>query len=174
MKRLLNGIGITLIVLSVVILATALWEGFGGAGRSIQILEVPGYKDLDLDTAGLYAGFYRHQGEGPIPVEELSKLDVRLISKDTYQDIPVLMNSSGQTVSRLGVRGMPLFNVLIEKPGFYSFSALYKDGISGPTVPILLISQATQSLQFTLLVGVFFFLVFLGLGIFVLLKARKI
>jgi ABC-type enterobactin transport system permease subunit len=68
---------------------------------------------------------------------------------------------------------MPLFNVLIERPGFYSLSALYKGAATGPTVPILFFAQSAQNVAFTLMVGGFFFLVFLGLGIFVLIKSKK-
>ncbi len=173
-KRVLVGIGTGLMVLSVLIIGVSLWEGLGGVGRGIKTFSVPGFQELDLDTPGLYAGVYQHQGEGPVPVEALSKLDVRILSKESYQDVPVLMNSSGQSFGRLGLRGMVLFNVLVEKPGFYSFSALYKEGVTGPTVPLLFIAQSAQTFQRTLLVGGFFFLVFLGLGIFILLKARKI
>src|SRR5205814_8806225 len=145
-------------------------EELGGSGRNVKILEGPGFHDLDLDTPGIYAGIYQHRGNGPMPVEELSKLDVRIISKDSTRDIPVMMNSSGQTFSRWGVRGMPLFNVLIERPGFYSLSALYKGSAAGPSVSILFFAQSAQNTALTLMVGGFFFLVFLGLGIFVLVK----
>jgi hypothetical protein len=172
-KRLLAGLGTGLIILSVVILGAALWEGLG-AGRTVRTLDIPGFHELDLDTPGLYAGIYQHQGDEPLPVQALSNLDIRILSKDSYRDVPVLMNSSGQTFSRMGMKGMILFNVLIEQPGFYSMSALYKDQISGPNITVLFIAEAAKTLQMTVLVGIFFFLVFLGLGIFTLIRAKRI
>ncbi len=173
-KKMLLGIGTGSIILSLAILSVGLWEGLSGAGQNIKTFEVPGFQELDLESPGLYAGVYQHQGNEVMPAEALSQLDVRIISKDTYQDVPVLMNSSGQTIGRLGLSGMILFNVLIEKPGFYSFSALYKEGKTGPTVPILFLSQSVQTFQTTVLVSLFFFLVFFSLGLYIVLRARKI
>src|SRR4051812_34161185 len=112
------GAGVASIIVSLVIFGLSLWEGFGGGGK-VRLVELPGFHEVELETAGLYAGIYQHRGAGPIPVKELSQMDVRIMSKGDYEEIPVLMNTAGQTYDRFGLRGMPLFNFVVQKPGAY-------------------------------------------------------
>jgi len=172
-RGILIGIGITFIVLSVVILATSAWEGFGGLGKKFQIINLPGFHELQLKEAGLYGGVYQHRGTQPMPARQLMNMDVRILSKDTYESIPVMMNTTGQTFNRLGVRGMPLFNFLIQRPGAYTLSAIYLEGTSGPTVPIMVFPQAAQNVKQTIIVGSVFFALFLVLGIIILVNVKK-
>src|ERR1700753_287296 len=117
----LLGLGISSIVVGVVVACLSVYEAFLSGGN-IQMVQLPGFHELKLNEPGLYAGIYQHRGQGPIPVKELSQLDVRLMSKTDYQEVPVLMNVTGQTFSRFGLRGMPLFSFVIEQPGPYALS----------------------------------------------------
>lgn len=163
--------GAASLALAVVMLALSLWEAFGGAAK-MRVIPVPGYHELSLDKAGLYVGVYQHAGQGPMPVRELSRLDVRVTSTDRYEDVPVLMNSAGQSVSRLGFRGMPVFNFVAPHAGDYTLSAVYLEGMTGPNVPILVFHQSTIDVRQTLTVGALFFLFFVVLGIWILVKSQ--
>lgn len=171
-QRLLFWAGTASLVVAGIVLLVSLWDAFFRMGSKAQVLEVPGFHVLDLDTPGVYAGIYQHAGPGAIPIERLSKLSVHVISKDTYEEIPVLMNSTGQTVSRLGFQGMVVFNFIVDKPGFYTLSALAPDTSDSGPLSLLLLPQAMDP-RSPLLAGVFFTLVFVGLGVWALLKSRR-
>lgn len=164
--------GIASIVVSLLILGFCLFESFG-RGLDIKAVEVPGFHELKLNNAGLYAGVYQHRGAGPLPVAELSKLDVHILSKDDYQEVPVFTNTTGQTISQLGQQGMPLFNFVIERPGEYTLSAVYQDDVKGPVVQVLVFPPTVRNIKQTLIVGGASFLVFLGLGIFILVRLNR-
>jgi hypothetical protein len=159
-------------VTGVLIFGLCLWETFGFGGK-FRVIEVPGFHELKLDTPGLYAGIYQHRGTGPIPVKELSAVNVHLMKKESYEEVPVLMNNAGQTFNQFGFQGMPLFNFVIQDPGDYTLSAAYLDERGGPTVSILLIAQAVQNVKQTLIVGIAFFALFIALGIFMLVKLNS-
>jgi len=167
---ILMGTGAGMLALGVAIGALALWEAFGGVSTGVRRVEVPGFQELNLETSGMYAGVYQHQGNGPIPIQALTHLDVHIMSKANYQDVPVIMNTTGQIASQLGVLALPVFNFQIDQPGTYILSAVYPQGKSGPTVPLLIFSQAAQNIKQTLFVGAAGFLLFVGLGIYFLLK----
>ncbi len=166
------GTGIALIVLACVMAGLSLWEAFGGFSRRFRMIRLPGFHELKLDKEGLYAGVYQHQGATPLPAKELSQMQVQIFSKGDYREVPVLMNTAGQTFTQFGMAGMPLFNFMIDRPGAYTMSGVYPEGRSGPTVNILVFAQEVQNVKQTLFVGASFFVLFLGLGIFVLVKAR--
>jgi hypothetical protein len=143
------------------------------SGGNIQMVTLPGFHELKLETPGLYAGIYRHQGRGPIPVKALSQLDVRLMSKNDYQEVPVLMNVTGQTFDRLGVRGMPLFSFVIEQPGDYTLSAFAKEADDKtPSINVMVLPQTAQNAKQTLFVGGSCLVFFIGLGIFILMHVK--
>jgi len=168
-RTVLNTLGGILIGLAVLVLLLCLWEGFLKNAR-VQMVEVPGFHELQLDSPGLYAGLYQHRGSGVLPAEALSHLDVRILTKGSYEEIPVLLNNTGQSFERFGVRAIPVFNFSIEEPGSYTMSAVYNDNRTGPTVPIFIIPQAAQNIKQTLFVGIVFFALLLFSGIFVLIK----
>ncbi len=172
-RTLLRCIVIGSIVLSVVILSLAMWESFSGGGDRFFSVELPGFHEVELKTPGLYAGLYQHQGSTPIPVAELLKMEVRLLSKDTYEQIPVLMNTTGQTFQQLGVQGMALFNFVIQQPGAYTLSGVYPGEEGGPTISVLVLSQAVQDVKQTMIVGLVFFALFLAGGIWVLINLKN-
>ncbi|MCG3205632.1 MAG: hypothetical protein KCHDKBKB_02354 [Elusimicrobia bacterium] len=161
--------GITAIVVSFVVLGVGLYEGLTGGGR-MKTLQLPGFQEVQLETPGLYAGVYRHRSTKEIPIKALTQLDVRVLSKEDYEEIPVLMNSGGQTFNRMGFQGMPLFNFAIARAGAYTISGVYSGGVEGPSVEILLIPQSAGNIKQTLVVTLGFFLFFLGLGIVILLR----
>lgn len=169
-RNALVGLGTAFIVLAIIMLAMALWEGFGGAAR-FRSIRVPGFHELELDQAGGYVGLYQHRGTAPLPVRELSRLDVRVMSKGDFQEVPVLMNSAGQSFNRLGMQGMPVFNFIIPRPGVYTLSAAYLDETGGPNVSILVFHQGVQNIRQTIAVGGLFFLVFTVLGIWIIVKS---
>lgn len=171
-KSILRWSGIASILLATVIALAAVWDGFFRLGRQAQLIEVPGFHVLDLETPGVYAGVYQQQGPGNIPTEALSRLDVRVASKETYQEVPVMMNKSGQILSQFGVQGMMLFNFLIDKPGFYTLSAVYT-GETGPNLTVILFPQSAESLRPTLVGGILFFGIFLVLGVYLLRQSRR-
>jgi hypothetical protein len=166
------GIGTAAVVLAFVMLGMSLWETFGGAAK-MRVIRVPGFHELKLSQSGLYVGVYQHTGQGPIPVNELSRLDVRIMSKDQYEEVPVLMNTAGQSVSRMGFRGMPVFSFVAPHAGDYTLSAVYLEGMTGPNVSLLVFHQETIDVKQTLIVGALFFVFFLVLGIWVLAKSEK-
>ena len=171
-RGVIIGCGVTSIVAAVVILGLSLWESFGMTGK-FHVIEVPGFHELKLETAGVHVGVYQHRGAGPIPAQALSKLDVRVLTKDTYEEVPVLMNNTGQVFSQFGVQGMPLFNFIAQKAGSYTLSAVYTGETPGPTVPVTIYAQSVRNLKQTLIVGITFFALFLGIGIFFLVKQRQ-
>lgn len=171
-RGVLIAAGVGLILLSIVVLSLSLWESFFKSGH-IQLITVPGFQQLQLDTPGLYVGLYQHQGPGPIPIKQLSELDVRILSKTDYESIPVVMNTQGQTFERLGMRGMPVFNFFVETPGAYTMSAILKEDDVKQEYPIMIIPQSTQNIKQNLIVGVAFFIFFLASGIFILIRIKR-
>lgn len=171
-QKLLFWLGTASLVLAGAVLTVSLWDAFFRMGSKALVLDVPGFHVLDLDTPGVYAGIYQHRGSGAIPVEQLSQLSIHVISKDTYEEIPVLMNSTGQTVTRMGFEGMVVFNFLIDKPGFYTLSALSSGAASSGPLSLLLLPQSLDP-RSPLLAGAFFTLVFAGLGGWALWKSRR-
>ena len=171
-RHLVIGIGTAFIVLAIIMLGMALWEGFGSAAR-FRVIRVPGFHELTLDKAGAYVGLYQHRGTGPLPVQALSKLDVRVMSKGDFQDVPVLMNTTGQSFNRMGMQGMPVFNFVIPRSGVYTLSAAYLEEAGGPTVSIMVFHQGVQDIKQTLAVGGMFFVLFLALGVWVLAKSSE-
>jgi hypothetical protein len=169
-RNALVGIGTAFIVLAIVMLGVSLWEGFGSAAR-FHMIRVPGFHELKLDQPGGYIGLYQHRGTTPLPVRELSRLDVRVMSKGEFQEVPVLMNTAGQSYNRMGLQGMPVFNFVIERPGVYTLSAAYLDEGGGPNVPIMVYHQGVQNIKQTLAVGGLFFILFVGLGVGVIVKS---
>ena len=171
-KKILLGCGVASILLSVLIAGFSIYEAVLGGGK-IQMVKLPGFHEVKLDSAGLYVGLYQHRSNAPLPAEQLSKMDVRLLSKDDYQEVPVVMNLAGQIINRFGIQGMPLFNFVVESPGEYTISGIYSGDVKGPTVPVMLIPQAAQNIKQTLIVGIAFFATFLGLGIFLIVKRNR-
>lgn len=170
-RKLIVGIGAAFLVLGVVTLGLALWEAFGGASK-VRVVDVPGFHELKLDEAGAYVGLYQHRGATPIPHRELARLDVRVMSKGDYQEVPVLMNSGGQYFSRMGMQGMPVFNFVAPRAGTYTLSAVYLDETPGPNVSILVFNQAVQNIKQTLAVGALCFLFFAAVGVWIIVKSR--
>lgn len=170
-RGFIMGLGISSIVFSLIVLGMSIFEGVFNSGN-VHVLELPGFHELKLDKTGLYAGIYQHRATTPLPIKELTQMDVRVMSKDDYEEIPVLMNTSGQTFDRLGVRGLPLFNFAINQAGSYTLSGVYT-GLEGPKVQVLLVPQTIQNLKQTLLVGIGFFIFFLVLGIVVLVRLKR-
>lgn len=166
----LLGIGVGFVGLAVVMLGLSLWEAFGGFSGKIRMVELPGFHELDLENPGLYAGIYQHRSRKPLPVKALSSMDVRIMAKDSYEEVPVLMNNTGQTISRFGIEVMPLFNFVVQQPGAYTMSAVYLGDQQGPKVPVTIVAQAAANIKQTLIVGASFFVLFLGLGILILVK----
>ncbi len=171
-RNAIVGTGTAFIVLAIVMLGMSLWEGFGSAAR-FRVIRVPGFHELTLDKAGAYVGLYQHRGTAPLPVQALSKLDVRVMSKGDFQEIPVLMNNTGQFFNRMGMQGMPIFNFVAPRAGVYTLSAAYLEEAGGPTVPIIVFHQGDQDIKGTLIAGGLFFILFLSLGVWVLAKSSE-
>ncbi len=171
-RGFLIGIGVTSIVASLFVLGLCAYEAFFN-GERVKMIELPGFHELKLESAGLYAGVYQHRGTGRMPVKQLTQMDVRVMSKDDYEDVPVAMNTAGQTFDQFGMRGLPLFNFAVRNPGTYTLSGVYANGVTGPAVRILLVSQSAGNIKQTLFVGVAFFIFFLALGIVVLVKLDR-
>jgi hypothetical protein len=92
------------------------------------------------------------------------------MSKEDGAEVPVLLNTAGQAVSRMGFKGMPLFNFDAPSAGDYTLSAVYVNGETGPNVPVILFHQEVIDIKQTLIVGVLFFVFFGGMGLWVLVK----
>ena len=165
--------GISLIILSIIVLGFSLWEAFGGSSGRFRVIEVPGFHQLDLKEGGLYAGVYQHRSNQPMPVKALSQIQVRIMYKPTYDEIPVVTNTAGVTFNRLGIQGMPLFNFAIQEPGTYTLSADYAGDAKGPIIPVTIMAQSAANAKQTLIVGGAFFALFLILGILILTRLNK-
>lgn len=165
--------GILLIVLACVIGAMSAFEAFKSVQGNFNVIELPGFHELELKEPGLYGGVYQHRGTGPIPIQQLTKLDVRVMDKQTYEQAQVVMNTAGQTFNQMGMRGMPIFNFFIQKPGIYNISGIYSGEATGPTVPVMIFAQAAQNIKQTLIVGGLFFVLFLVMGILMLVKLNR-
>jgi len=171
-RGLFIGLGAGLIAISVLILGLAIWDIASSISGQYFALDLPGFQELKLKSPGLYAAVYQHHGNTPIPAEALSKMQVRIFSEETYENIPVMMNTTGQTFQQMGLKGMPLFNFIIQKEGRFTLSGVYPDGINGPTVSVVLMSQATQNIKGAIFAGLLFFILFLGTGIWVLVRTK--
>ena len=167
------GAGVALIVAGVALLGMAGWEAFGGLGRKFVQVTLPGFHELDLSEGGLYAGVVQPSGTGALPARELAKMDVRLFSKADYSEVPVLVNTSGQVIERLGVQGMTLFNFVAPRPGLYTLSGVYVGEEGGPAARVLLFPQSVQNVKQTLIVGALFFVLLVGLGVYLLIMAPR-
>jgi hypothetical protein len=163
--------GIAAIFLGTVLLGLSLYEAFGRNTGKFHQLDIPGFHSLRLETPGLYAGVYQHRGEGPVPAADLARLSVRLMSGGAFQEIPVMMNTTGQVFQRFGQVGMALFHFVIQTPGAYTLSAVYPEE-PGPSAQIFVVSQSLRDVKPTLIVGMVFFSLFLGLGVWVIIKSK--
>jgi hypothetical protein len=172
MKKIASWLGIASIVLATVILIAGLWEALIGVRGKVFQIELPGYHELDLQEPGLYAGVVQNKLSAPLPASALSKMSIKVMTKD-FEEVPVVVNTTGQTFERMGHQGMLLFNFAINQPGTYSLSGLYLDDATAPVVPVYVFAQQVQNLKPTLFVAGFFFLFFLVLGIFLLRNAKK-
>ena len=83
------------------------------------------------------------------------------------------MNTTGQTFNQFGLQGMPVFNFLAPEAGRYTLSGVYRDGAAGPTLPVMIISQAARDIKQNMIVGILFFALFLVLGLWVLRSSPK-
>lgn len=170
-RNLFMGIGATLIVGSILILGLTGWEAYSNVRNAVQTVQVPGFRTLKLDRGGLYAGVYQHAGVGEFPVDTLSHLDVRVLSQTDYTALPVNVNAAGQVMQRFGMTGMPVFSFLAPSAGEFAFTAVYTGNKPQPQpLNVMLMSEQAANVKQTLIAGVGFFLVLLGIGIFVLLK----
>lgn len=169
-RPVLLTVGVVFIVLSVVILGVSLWEGFVGSSARVLQITVPGFHQFELKDAGMYGAVYQHRSNGPMPISALSKLDVQILSGETYRPVPVVMNTAGRVFERMGFKGMAVFNFVVDQPGLYTMSAIYPEGVDGPTVPLLVFPQAARNIKQTLVVGTLFFLLFMVLGVLILVK----
>ena len=172
-RSLFIGLGVGLIGISVLILGLSIWDVASDLSGQFFTIELPGFQELDLKIPGLYAGVYQHHGNTPIPAEELSKLQVRIFSEETYTNVPVMMNTTGQTFQQMGLKGMPLFNFIVQKAGRYTLSGVYPEGVNGRTVSVLLMSQSAQNIKGAIFSGLLFFCLFLGTGIWVLVRMKN-
>lgn len=171
-RGLLIGLGAAFFVLAAITVGLTVYESFAHNGR-FQMIEVPGFHELKLENAGMYAGIYQHNTTGPLPVQELSKLDIHVMSKGDYREVPVYTNSAGQVFNQFGLQGMPVFNFMIEQPGDYTLSAVYQEGTNGPTVQVLVFPQTIRNIKQTLVAGGGFFFLFLVLGILIFVRLNR-
>ena len=171
-RGFLIGVAIACMVTSFAVLGFGLFESFFGGGN-IHSLRLPGFQEVKLNSAGLYAGVYQHRGTTPVPVKALSSLDIRVMSKNDYEAVPVLMNNSGQTFERMGFQGYPLFNFQISEPGAYTVSGVSTGDAGTQNFQILLIPQSAGNIRQNLIVSVTFFLFFLGMGTLMLFRLDR-
>ena len=75
-----------------------------------------------------------------------------------------------QTANRFGIKAMPVFNFIVQQAGTYDLTAFYTGDTKGPTLPVYLFPESVQNVKQTLIVGIGSFALFLGLGIFTLVK----
>jgi hypothetical protein len=168
----LIGPGVASIAIGVLVLGMSLYETFL-SGSKIRSVSLPGFHEVTLEEPGMYAGVYQHQGQGALPVSTLMRMDVRLMSKDDYQEVPVSMNMTGQTFNRLGVQGMPVFSFVVDRAGSYALSAFSKEGSDKtPPINVMIVPQTAQNAKQTLFVGAACLVFFVGLGIFILFHTR--
>ena len=172
-RPIIIGSGITLIVLACVIAVMGVVETVGSLRGNFNMVELPGFHEIELKEPGLYGGIYQHRSSGPMPIQALTQLDVRIMDKVTYEQIPVVMNTTGQTFQQMGMKGMPVFNFIVHKPGWYNVSAIFRGDATGPTIPVMIFAQAAQNVKQTVIVAGLFFVLFLTMGILMLVKLNR-
>ena len=169
-RRILIGFAIGSFVVALAIVGAGAWEIFGGMGRRMHVVSVPGFHDLDIKAGGLHVGVYQHRGREPLPIAALARLDVRMYARDRFEEVPVEMNRTGQTFSRMGVVGMPLFTFFAPRAGGYALSAVYLGEEAGPRGSVVVFSATVQNIKQTVFVALFFFVIFAGIGGVILYK----
>ena len=61
MKKIIVGIGITMIAVAVIILGMGLWEAFISVKGQVREVKLPGFHEVTLDAPGLFAVVYQHR-----------------------------------------------------------------------------------------------------------------
>jgi hypothetical protein len=89
---------------------------------SVQVV-VPGKSDFTLSQTGLYTIFYEYRSIVGNRVystgEDVPSIQVNLVSRDTWSEIP-LSNTSMNSTYIVGSRsGIGIFDFSIDKPGIY-------------------------------------------------------
>lgn len=165
--------GTVFILLSFVMLGVGVWEGINSVRKNYFQIQLPGFHELELDSAGLYAGVYQYQGSVPVPRDVLSQLEIRIFSKGDFQEVPVYSTPVGQPVTRLGQSVVPVFSFAVDRPGGYTMSGFYMGEGEVNPIPIIIFAQAARNIKQTLVVAGVFFLIFLILGIYMCIKGVK-
>lgn len=142
--------------------------------RGIKKISLPGAKVLTLKEPGIYVGVYQHSNDNPVPAEELSRLEIQLSESSNGFPVPLVRLSGAQVFSVGGQVGAVLFQTEISEPGDYFLSAVYPQGVPGPTIEGLLIHESVQSNRADLVVGIIVCLVLNGFGVFTLIKTSKL
>lgn len=174
--------GVLPIVVGGAFIAVSLVDALEGLGDSLEQIELPGQKELHLELPGKYTVFYEHFSnvEGRIydtGREEISGLDLSLISRATGGEIPLTSPGMSSTYSLEGRSGVAVSEFTIEEPGWYEFSGVYSEPRPAPQVVFAIGREFEKELIRTLLLMFAVMggaaLLGVGLWIWVYLKRKR-
>jgi len=134
-----------------------LFTSVGELGDELPQVVVPGAAELSLEEPGTYTIFHEHEslvdGRYYSARENLSGLEVDVISKSTGEVVPVRGPSAHMTYSLAGRSGVSMLSFDIgEKTGDYRISAGYPSGRDAPRV-VLAVGHGFGKRLFTTILG---------------------
>lgn len=132
------------------------FRSVGELGDELPQMVVPGAAELDLQEPGTYTIFHEHEsivdGRYYSTRENLSGLEIGVLSKATGEAVPVRAPSAQMNYSLGGRSGVSMLSFDIGQPGIYRISAGYPGGRDGPRV-VLAVGHGFGSRLFTTILG---------------------
>jgi hypothetical protein len=129
-----------------------------GLTGELQQVVVPGEAELVLDEPGSYTIFHEREsvvdGRYYSSPEEISGLEVRVVSSATGAPVQLEAPGASTTYSLGGRAGVSIFSFTIEKPGRYHLSAGYPGGVEGGQLVLAVGHGFGRKLVETILGGV--------------------
>jgi hypothetical protein len=165
-------LGVGSCALGLAILLAAGATSLRSALRGVRKADLPGRTALTLNRPGLYLGLYRHLGEDPAPLRELSQLEILLTDEG---GVPVPLTRTPGAAARVGGQAaLVLFHAEVPSSGRYRLSSAYPSGVPGPSVEAWLVHESLPETRSELAAGAVVCLVLSVFGVFVLVRTRRL
>lgn len=160
-SRIFYVIGFAIIIIGIPLFAILVFSSINnivGDNDLVQLV-VPSRGDIRLEKTGKYTIYHEYRSVIDNRVyssspQEISGLEIALVSKTTGMPIPIVEASVSSTYSVGSRSGISLFDFNIDEPGTYELSAFYPDGHTEPKVVLAIGHGLVGKIIWTALQGV--------------------
>jgi len=149
-KRANYRVPIFAFLIGIILFAVFLTYNLMNISNSIQRVTIPSATNLTLNETGKYTIFYEYNSGEKLNLEDLEKLDISLIDKNTNEKLNVSSTSYSSGYSFGGHKGKSIFQFNVNKPGVYelSMSSYYSNKSS---ITIGIVNKFTSKILITVL-----------------------